>query len=719
MPHDRVRVLEDENARLAGELADVEARYRELIEQIPAVTYVAAFEADGKLLYVSPQVEELLGHSAQAFLDDAGLWDRLLHPADRERVIAETARVHRHAVDFECEFRMLAADGREVTVWERDAIVFDDAGRPAYTQGVLVDITSLRRAERDARSARDRAQRYLDLTTTVILALAPDGTIALLNRAGHELLGYDDGELVDGDWFALCVEAADRDRLRGEFVSLLENGCPPGTHGVANVRTRDGSVRVVEWRPTLVRDEDGVVTTMLSSGVDVTERQTAEQQIAHLAYHDGLTGLPNRALLDEHLEIALARARRSGDAIALLYLDLDDFKLVNDSFGHAGGDEVVRQAAERLTHRVRAADLLGRIGGDEFALLVTDLEDDPVTAAQRAADGLQGAFAEPFCISGEDFHLGASIGISVFPRDASDADTLMRHADAAMYTAKAAGRGAISAYEARRAAPRQRLALMTRLRRAIGDGELRLHWQPIVDPADGVLHAVEALVRWEDPRRGLLLPGEFVPDAEESGLIEDLGGWVLSAVCEQRLRWREQGLAPHVHVNVSPRELRRGDYAERLLSHLEAHALPASGLTVELTETAVMRERARSEPLLRALDAAGVRVAIDDFGAGYSSLTRLRELPVQTLKLDRAFMANVPRSRAAAAVVTAVLELAAAVDMRAVAEGVETDDQRAFLVERGCRLAQGFRLGRPVAAELLATQLHRDAGVAAPLRAVR
>jgi EAL domain-containing protein (putative c-di-GMP-specific phosphodiesterase class I) len=275
-----------------------------------------------------------------------------------------------------------------------------------------------------------------------------------------------------------------------------------------------------------------------------------------------------------------------------------------------------------------------------------------------------------------------------------------------MYEAKAAGRSGVRRYEERPTAAVDRLSLTTRLRRAVANDELLLHWQPIVSPADGALHALEALVRWRDPVRGLVPPSEFIPVAEETGLIEDVGEWVVDAICRQRLQWRAQGVAPRVHLNVSPRELRQGDFAERLLAQLTELGQGLEGLTIEITETVAMRDRGRSEPLLRRLVAAGGQVAIDDFGSGYSSLTRLRELPVQVLKLDRTLLRDVPSRREAAAVVVAVLDLAAALDMTAVAEGVETEEQRAFLVARGCPLAQGYLLGRPVAAadlgELLA-----------------
>jgi diguanylate cyclase (GGDEF)-like protein/PAS domain S-box-containing protein len=683
-------------------LGDAGERYRGLIEHIPAVTYISDFDGAGTLRWISPQVQALLGHPPEAFLADQGLWDRLVHPEDRLRVANETARVFREEREFECEFRMLAADGRELHVWERDAIVRDREGRPLLTQGVLVDVSPLHSAEEALRAERDRAQSYLDVAGAIMLALDRAGRIAMLNRAGHELLGYRDGELIGRDWFETCLPPDERAEWRTTFEQVIAGRHPGRDHAENGLLTRDGQVRIVEWRNRLIYGDDGRVTTTLSSGLDVTERRAAEERIAHLAYHDSLTGLPNRALLREHLEPALARARRAGRSVALMYLDLDDFKAVNDSFGHDAGDDLLCQVAERLVARRRASDVLARQSGDEFMLLLTDIGDDPGEATVAAAGGMLDTLSEPFRVGDESFHVSGSIGISIFPRDADDAATLLRHADAAMYEAKAEGRSGVMSYEQRPTASVDRLSLTTRLRHAVERGELRLHWQPIVSPADGTLHAVEALVRWQDPARGLVAPAEFIPIAEETGLIEEIGAWVVDAIAHQRAGWRAQGADPRVHLNVSPRELRYSYFADRMLERIAGHGQGLDGLTIEITETVAMRERARTEPMLRQLVEAGAQVAVDDFGSGYSSLTRLRELPVSVLKLDRTFLIDVPERREATAVVTAVIELAAALDMSAVAEGVETEAQRAFLVDRGCPLAQGYLLGRPAPAADLA-----------------
>jgi diguanylate cyclase (GGDEF)-like protein/PAS domain S-box-containing protein len=683
-----------------------EARWRSLVEQIPAITYIADFDERGTLTWVSPQIEGLLGHTPEELIADQDLWYRLIHPDDRERVIAEERRVYEAVAEFDIEYRMVARNGLQIWVHEKDAIVRDGKGRPLFTQGVLYDITEQRRTQDALREERDRARHYLDMAGTIVIVFGTDGRIQMVNRAGNDLLGYEDGELLGRNAYDVLTPDGHRDDAEARMRKALISG---PAHGDVEygVRTKDGHVRMVLWRAVVLRDDNGEATAVLTSGIDVTERREAEQQIAYLAFHDSLTGLPNRALLAEHLELALARARRTASAVALVYLDLDDFKLVNDSLGHGAGDQLLCQIAMRLQDRRRETDLLARQGGDEFLLLLCDVQGDAVENARVAADGILEALAGPFSIAGTDFHVGASVGIAVFPRDANNAEELLRHADAAMYQAKARGRNTVAVYSGEAHQSRERLSLSARLRRAIERDELILHWQPIVDPRDGMLRKTEALVRWDDPSRGIVPPIEFVPFAEDTGLIDELGEWVLEALCRQRRAWQATGLDPEVTFNVSPRELRRTVFAEHLRARLGAHELDPSRVTVEVTESAAMGDHGVTEPVLRDLAAAGFKVAIDDFGAGYSSLSRLRDLPVQLLKIDRSFLGDVPERPEATAVVTAILELAGALGMETVAEGVETPAQREFLVARGCTLAQGFLLGRPGPARDLEPLLRR------------
>ncbi|HWI70912.1 MAG TPA: EAL domain-containing protein [Baekduia sp.] len=706
---DWIAVIDDVTERLDAldRLAMAEARYRELVEYVPAVAYVADWDEQSTLTYVSPQIEALLGWPPEAFLEDQELWYRCIHPDDVVRVREAEARSYALGERVDLEFRMIRRDGGELWVRDKEAVILDADGAPAFSQGVLVDVTPTRASESELADERHRAQRYLDIAGAIIVILDASARITLLNRAGAELLGYEEGELVGRDWHDTVVPERLRESGRAAYLEEVVGADDDAVHE-STVLTRDGEERTIAWRDTIVRDGDGNVTAVMSSGVDLTERRAAEEQIAYLAYHDPLTGLPNRALLQEHLDLALARARRQGEAVGLLYLDLDGFKLVNDSLGHPAGDELLCHVTMRLSERRRGMDLLARQGGDEFLLLLADLDRAEAEAhARRVAEDLLKALAEPFSISGAEFHIGASIGISLYPRDAADAGELLRHADAAMYGAKAAGRNAVTVYNGDPHEPLERLSMTSRLRKALDREELILHWQPIVDPRDGALRKLEALVRWQDPFRGLVMPDDFIGFAEETGFVDRVGDWVVRAVRDQVLAWEAVGYRPpRVTVNVSPRQLRRPDFGQRLLGIVTPDDV-ASRFTVEITESAAMADPLRTDPVLTELVAAGIEVAVDDFGAGYSSLSRLRTMPVQVLKIDKTFLQAVPHDAQATAIVTAIIELARALGMEAVAEGVENEEQRAFLVERGCPLAQGYLLGRPVPAEEIEPLLAR------------
>lgn len=542
----------------------------------------------------------------------------------------------------------------------------------------------------------------------MVVVLDARGRVELINRQGCELLGFEEDELLGRDWLEMVVPSADRLDARLAFLRLVSGVDQPGETLETFVRTKEGEQRKIAWRNAVLRDAEGEINAVLRSGEDVTARREAEAQVTFLAYHDRLTGLPNRALLEEQLARDLTRARRSGAPVALLYFDLDNFKLVNDSLGHTAGDEVLRETAVRVSELTRTGDVLARQGGDEFLLLLDcsaggepGVAADPRAIAQIAGDRIAAALERPFEVHGAQFHVGASIGVALFPEHADDPESLFTCADQAMYQAKRAGGGTVAFYEPHAWDARKRLSLTTRLRRAIDEGELRLHFQPIVRAADGSLEAVEALVRWEDPDEGLIPPGAFIPVAEETGLIDGIGAWVVEALCEQAAVWGRDGFRPQLNFNLSPRQLRRGDLVASIAEAIDARRLDPAQFCAELTETALLSDARRQRSLLTELHEAGLAIAIDDFGAGHSSLGRLRDLPVQVLKVDRAFISRVPDDPGSAAIVAAVLDLGAALGMTTVVEGVEEQAQLDFLRGHGAPLVQGFLTGRPVPADAL------------------
>ncbi len=572
--------------------------------------------------------------------------------------------------------------------------------RPHGVVCSLADITQRRIGELALRDERDRAQSYLDVTTTMIVVLDARARVELINPKCLEVFGRAEHEVVGRDWFELAVPEEERVRTREAFDRLIAGEVELAEFFENQIVTAEGRERTIAWHNAVVRDSAGRVTGTISSGEDVTERRAAEREIAHLAFHDHLTGLPNRTLLEEHLAIALARAARRTHSVAMLFLDLDDFKRVNDSLGHAAGDALLQEVATRLGAVTRASDLLARQGGDEFLLLLTDLGDDPAGEACRVAGKLERALERPFQLGGREFQIDASIGLSLFPHDAPTADALMRHADAAMYQAKSAGRARMVLHAGDdqhrpTSSTIERLADPERLRHAIEHDELVLHYQPVVRLADGGVFGVEALVRWQDPERGLIFPLRFIPQAEASGLITALGDWVIEAALRQAAGWARDGLSASVSFNLSPRQLRPG-LAGKVGEQLQQTGVDPRLVSIEITESAAMLEAGAGAPLLRDLAALGIRLAVDDFGAGYSSLARLRTLPVEILKIDRSFVLAVPEDSGARAMLASIVRMAGALGKVPIAEGVETGEQHQFLRDLGCPLAQGNLLSRPL-----------------------
>ena len=475
----------------------------------------------------------------------------------------------------------------------------------------------------------------------------------------------------------------------------------------------DGVTRWV-WERARPRFEDG---RMLVDGIvaDVTDRRRAGEELAeaqaklaHLAYHDPLTDLPNRLLFQEHLEQAVERARRGSRGVAVLFVDLDDFKLVNDSFGHSVGDELLRAVAGRLREVTRADDVVARLGGDEFLVLISDIRPvETAAAADRVAEKIRAALQAPVRLPEGELHTGASIGVSLYPTDAADAGELMKHADIAMYRAKQAGRGAQRPIVASSVDAADQLATASRLRHALERDQLVLHYQPLMALDSGVMVGVEALVRWRDGRRGLVGPSAFIPLAERVGLIGPISDWVVETACAQMRLWQTAGIELYVSVNMPP-FMWRPAAMRKVLHTMDSVGLSAERLMFEITESAAIAEPGHLEPIMAELHARGLRVAIDDFGTGHSSLERLSQMRVTTLKIDRSFVAALPGDGRTAVLVATIIQLARNLGLEPLAEGVETNAQRRFLVEHGCRLGQGFYFSRAVPAERI-ERLYRDA----------
>ena len=546
----------------------------------------------------------------------------------------------------------------------------------------------------------DRQQRYYravaDNASDSFLILSPEGTVIDASGTLKNLVGYEMDRAVGGNALRV-VHRDDHELARALLDDALANPGAP-VSGEMRVIAADGSYLWMELFCTNLCDDPAVGGVVVNAH-DITARKEAEAELEHRALHDSVTGLANRALLRDRIERALARRARDGSDVAVLFCDLDGFKLVNDTIGHDAGDEVLRIAAARFLRSVRPGDTLARIGGDEFAVLIESDADLSVEAA-AIANRLLGAMAQPVGVRGTPMVVTASIGIAVASRGGQRTpDELLRDADTAMYSAKASGRNRAVPYDASMGtAVLTRVQLGTDLRDAVHRDELRLVYQPIVDLGPGWIIGFEALLRWDHPTRGLLQPTEFIAIAEENGAILDIGRWALRTACRQARQWgaTASGAAPTVHVNVSGRQLVHPEFVDHVSQALVESGLPAQSLVIELTESALVDHTDQAAARLRALKAIGVRVAIDDFGVGQSSLSYLRQFPVDILKLDRSFIEMITGTDQVPALIGGLLELARTLNLTSLAEGIETTEQRIALAQEGCDLGQGFFFSHPV-----------------------
>ena len=644
-----------------------------------------------------------------------------VHADDRPRVeaaVLQTLQRH-HRLELECG--IVRENGSEGIIHSRAVVIRDEDGHPVRMVGTAQDVTERTRAERARQAAEAKYRALIEQIPAVVYTDRRVGTSQtyFVSPQIEAMLGYTPEEyLADGELWARSLHDDDRARVFAEVERSTSTGEP--LRAEYRLRARDGRVVWVRDEAMPVADPSGGAPIWQGVLLDISERKALEGQLRHQAFHDALTGLPNRALVLDRLEHARARASRLGSTIAVLFLDLDNFKVINDGLGHAAGDELLVGVARRLWLAVRDGDTVARLGGDEFVCVLEDL--DGVPEAEAIAGRVADRLTAPVVISGHEVVVSASIGIAVGSSSIlEEPEVLLGNADQAMYAAKRAGKArAVTFDPIMNARAWNRLELESDLRRAIDEGDLFLVYQPIVDLGTGSVPEVEALVRWRHPLRGIVQPSDFVAVAEESDLIFRLGRRVLDEACLHAMTWAGAvGGPPVVAVNLSARQFADPDLVGDVAAILSRTGLPPARLRLEITERVALADDTPTTQTLAALHALGVGLAIDDFGTGYSGLGTLKGSLVDTLKIDRSFVAGLGGDDRDTAIVRAVLALAGALGMVTVAEGVETDGQVAALRSLGCDRGQGFLFARPMAHDDLARYLHAPSGAVPELQLVR
>ncbi|WP_458377028.1 sensor domain-containing protein [Pseudomonas fluorescens] len=705
-----------EQIEASESLRDSEQRYRMLAESISDVI----FSTDSKLSlnYVSPSVQTVLGYDTDWIFQNGwqstianpqqltgiyNLMDRVSKALGKpEQLALLRSQVQTQLFLFDC----LRADGRKIPIELRLVLVWDEHGAFEGVLGVGRDISQQRRAEKDLRMAAT----VFEHSTSAILITDPAGYIVQANEAFSRVSGYAVEQVLDQLPNMLTVDEQQEAHLRYVLKQLNQHST---WEGEVWLKRRNGEHYPAWVGITAVLDDEGDLASYVCFFSDISERKASEQRIHRLAYYDALTHLPNRTLFQDRLHTALQSAERQKSWVVLMFLDLDRFKPINDSLGHAAGDRMLKEMATRLLGCVDDDDTVARMGGDEFTLLLQPRinREIALNRAIHVAEQILASLVKPFVLEGREFFVTASIGIALSPQDGNELSQLMKNADTAMYHAKERGKNNFQFYQAdMNASALERLELESDLRHALEQNEFVLYYQPQFSGDGKRLTGTEALLRWRHPRRGLVPPGDFIPVLEELGLVVDVGDWVISEACRQLKAWHQAKVrVPKVSVNISARQFSDGQLGTRIATILKETGLPPACLELELTESILMREVSEAMQILAGLKNLGLSIAVDDFGTGYSSLNYLKQFPIDVLKIDRTFVDGLPSGEQDAQIARAIIAMAHSLNLAVIAEGVETHEQLDFLREHGCDEVQGYLFGRPMPAGRFEAQFSNDA----------
>lgn len=681
-----------ESKAAADRLRASERRFRIVAEQTGEMIYDANL-LDGEVRW-DGAIRDVIGMTRDELAGaDSTEWEQRVHPDDRDRFRRGRDRQRRRCGRFRLDYRVRRKEGHYIHVEDSGVYLADETGKAVRLLGAMADVTEARRQDRELRLA---ANALGNIAEGVVITDGEDRIVSV-NDAMVRISGFDRGELVGENLDTLrsgqhgpefhedLREAVMRDGVwQGEIFGRRKNGeVYPSLVTMSAVSTADSQRHFV-------------ITIN-----DISAHKAYEERLDFLSYHDPLTELPNRNLFRERVERGIREAARRSRMTALLFIDLDQFKHVNDSMGHVVGDDFLREIARRLREVTGPDDTVARLGGDEFGVLLEGLDhvDDAASVAQKVLNGIRRGFTR----HEQEFHPSASIGISCFPDDGEGFEALMKHGEMAMYQAKESGRNTYRYFsmDMNRHA-RERLLIANSMQQGLRENGFYLEYQPCLDMSTGHVLGAEALVRWRHPELGRLAPDRFIPVAEDTGMIGDLGEWVLDEACRQIREWLDNGIDPgRISVNLSAGQLGATDLPERMRGIMERWNVAPERLEFEVTESMMMRDPEKARRLLGSLKEMGLRIAVDDFGTGYSSLSYLRMFPIDTLKIDRSFVENLPDDRNSVAITRGIIALAGSMGLTVVAEGIETEPQREFLALEGCTHGQGFHFSRPVGPKAL------------------
>ncbi len=705
------------SSTLRDRIEDSERMLNALINNLDGMVYCCLYDSKWTMVFIGHSCEQLTGYPAEVFLTETLIsLEAITHRDDRKAVREVIDQAVATGQKFVTEFRIIHADGQIRWFSERGCPLYNDHGQVEAIEGFLQDITRQKLSEIAAHEAEERYRSIFENTAEGIYQTSPDGQYINFNPALAKIYGYASADALKQGISDISKQLYVEEGKRDEFIMLMSQ------HGMvknfeAQVRRSDGEIIWISENAREVRDPEGALLFYEGTVEDITGRKKHEQQLEYQSTHDALTGLPNRTLLADRLNQYIGSADRYQNKVAIAFVDLDQFKIINDSMGHHAGDELLKIMSIRLSQCVRETDTVVRLGGDEFVLLITGV--NRIEDISESITRVLGSVARPCEIEGREFIVSCSIGISIYPDDARDTTALLKYADSAMYKAKQSGRNTFQFYTAElNNRLMERLDLEYRLRRALENEEFLLHYQPKMNFATGEICGAEALIRWQPIAGKMISPAEFIPVAEETGLIEEIGLWVLREACEQALVLSQRtGKVFTIAVNVSPRQFRQAGLVNSVREVLRESGLDPACLELEITESSLVHDTKNFITTLHELKALGVKLAIDDFGTGYSSMAYLKDFPVDRLKIDQVFVSHLESEPSNIAILKAIIALGHSLDMKVIAEGVETAYQQAFLHGIGCDELQGYHFSKPLpmkVLEMFVLEGNKHASVRAP-----